>query len=614
MRYHKPHAYHIERFMSVEFQTGSTQKSNHRSPTRFVLSHLQRHWPIGVLMVLGAFLNAALGITIPLNIGVAFTAILENQNLQLALNACLLIVLASSLRAGVQFMRNFGAQVYGQRIERDVRDELYASLLGKSMAFHNLRPVGETMARVTNDVIELNLMINTGVNLLIGATMFMLMPLASSPFIHPQLALVPIGFIVLQVIIQVVFVRRLYPLARRVRSSFGEMNARLEESLEGLEVVKGAAREQAEMRHINGLVTAFRERYIAQGELEARYISNLLFPLTLFAGILHAVILFRAGEINTGAIVAYVAILLFFQFPVFTSLFTLPRIALGHAAAGRILELITTRTAMDQNEAGFSSPLIGEIRFENVSFGYQGRKNSLTNISFSIKPGQTVAIVGQTGAGKTTVTRLINRTWDANTGRVLIDGHDVRDWSMASLRSQISIIEQDIFLFSRSLADNISFGATNATQEQIEEAAHMAQAHDFITSFPAGYDTVVGQRGVTLSGGQRQRIALARAFITNPPVLILDDSTSAIDSATEDLIQQAIWTAATGRTTILITHRLSQIRWADHIVVLRQGEIVAQGTHDQLLQDSRDYRRIFDRYESHSAPAEVALSGSNAAW
>jgi len=266
---------------------------------------------------------------------------------------------------------------------------------------------------------------------------------------------------------------------------------------------------------------------------------------------------------------------------------------------------------MDQNEGGYGAELQGDIRFENVSFGYQGEQDSLKGLSFSVKPGQTLAIVGQTGAGKTTVTRLINRTWDTREGRVLVDDHDVRDWSMASLRSQISIIEQDIFLFSRSLADNISFGAEDASREQIEDAARMAQAHDFIMSFPDGYETVVGQRGVTLSGGQRQRVALARAFITDPPVLILDDSTSAIDSATEDLIQQAIWTASRGRTTILITHRLSQIRWADHIVVLHQGEVVAQGSHEELLVNSQDYGRIVDRYEAHAAAAQAE---NNGAW
>ena len=600
--------------ISVEFQAGNIRAGNHSSPLRFTLSHLLKHWYIGVLMVFGAVANAALWISIPLNVGLAFDAVKDEQNLQTAINACLLIVIASLLRAVVQFMRNFSAQIYGQRLERDVRDELYASLLGKSMAFHDLRPVGETMARVTNDVIELSLMMHTGVNLLIGSTMFMLMPLVGSPVIHPDLALVPVAFVIVQIAIQYFFIRRLYPLARQVRSSFGVMNARLEETLEGLEVIKGAARENVEIGQVNSLIETFRDRFIAQGEMEARYLSNLLFPLTLFAGVFHSAILFRAGEITTGDIVAYVMILLFFQFPVFMSLFTLPRIALGHAAAGRILELITARSDMDQNEGGYGAELKGDIRFENVSFGYQGEQDSLKRLSFSVKSGQTLAIVGQTGAGKTTVTRLINRTWDTREGRVLVDGQDVRDWSMASLRSQISIIEQDIFLFSRSLADNISFGAEDASREQIEDAARMAQAHDFIMSFPDGYETVVGQRGVTLSGGQRQRVALARAFITDPPVLILDDSTSAIDSATEDLIQQAIWTASRGRTTILITHRLSQIRWADHIVVLHQGEIVAQGSHEDLLRNSRDYRRIFDRYETLAAPAEVSLAESNGAW
>jgi ATP-binding cassette subfamily B protein len=216
--------------------------------------------------------------------------------------------------------------------------------------------------------------------------------------------------------------------------------------------------------------------------------------------------------------------------------------------------------------------------------------------------------VGQTGSGKSTLTQLINRTHDATYGRVLIDGVDVRDWNLNALRSQISNIEQDIFLFSRTIAENIAFGQPTATQEQIEAAAREAQAHDFIMSFKEGYQTEIGERGVTLSGGQRQRIALARAFLSDPRILILDDSTSAIDSATEDEIQQAISRAQQGRTTLLITHRLSQIRWADHIIVLEKGKVVASGQHEDLLRRSPHYRRIFARYEVTLPPLEVAPS------
>jgi ATP-binding cassette, subfamily B, bacterial len=215
--------------------------------------------------------------------------------------------------------------------------------------------------------------------------------------------------------------------------------------------------------------------------------------------------------------------------------------------------------------------------------------------------------VGQTGAGKTTITKLINRLYDIQSGRVLVDGHDVRDWNLAALRSQIGTIEQDIFLFSRTIAENIGFSEENFTEAQIIDAAKKAQAHDFISDFPEGYQTKIGQRGVTLSGGQRQRVALARAFESDPPVLILDDSTSAIDSATEDEIQKAIWTAAAGRTTMLITHRLSQIRWADHIIVIKQGEVVAQGSHDDLLQSSESYRRIFARYDEPVQQASITV-------
>jgi ATP-binding cassette subfamily B protein len=212
---------------------------------------------------------------------------------------------------------------------------------------------------------------------------------------------------------------------------------------------------------------------------------------------------------------------------------------------------------------------------------------------FKVGPGRTVAIVGQTGAGKTSLVKLINRTYDVTRGQVLVDGVDVRDWNLAALRSQISMIEQDIFLFSRSVSDNVAFGKPEADQRQIEMAARFAQADDFIQTFDKGYNTVVGERGVTLSGGQRQRLALARAFLTDPYILILDDSTSAIDSATEDKIQRAISNAARGRTTFIITHRLSQIRWADLIIVLRKGRVAAMGTHEELMKTSEAYSRIF---------------------
>jgi ATP-binding cassette subfamily B protein len=292
------------------------------------------------------------------------------------------------------------------------------------------------------------------------------------------------------------------------------------------------------------------------------------------------------------------------RWPVFASIFSFTLVQLGLASAQRILNIIKAETEIDENLGGYTAEVKGDIVFENVAFGYEDG-TVLEGIDFHIKPGQTIAIVGGTGSGKSTLTELMNRTYDATQGRILIDGVDVRDWNLTSLRSQISKIEQDVFLFSRTLAENIAFGAPDASQEQIEQAAHEAQAHDFITSFNEGYQTVVGERGVTLSGGQRQRIALARAFLSDPRILILDDSTSAIDSATEDEIQKAIHRAQQGRTTLLITHRLSQIRWADHILVLERGRLVASGTHEELLRRSPHYRRIFSRYEIALPPLEA---------
>jgi ATP-binding cassette subfamily B protein len=370
-----------------------------------------------------------------------------------------------------------------------------------------------------------------------------------------------------------------------------------------LQVIKGAAQEAQEARLFEGRVDEVKRRFIQQGGVEARYLSNLMLPLALVIGLIHSIVLYDRGLITVGDIIAYNGMIGLFGFPVFTSLNSLARLALGYASADRILNVINTQTDLDRNEGGHSATIRGEVAFEGVTFSYNptDKLPVLRDITFNVRAGKTVAIVGQTGAGKTTITKLINRIYDANHGTVTVDGVDVRDWNLATLRSQISIIEQDIFLYSRTIAENIAFGKPDATREQIEDAAKKAQAHEFITSFEDGYDTIIGQRGVTLSGGQRQRLAIARAFLTNPPILILDDSTSAIDSATEDKIQRAIYAAAQGRTTILITHRLSQIRWADHIVVLKNGQVVAQGKHEQLMASSEAYRRIFAHYEGEKA-------------
>jgi len=292
-------------------------------------------------------------------------------------------------------------------------------------------------------------------------------------------------------------------------------------------------------------------------------------------------------------VVGYFSLIQLLGFPTFTSLFSYSQVSSGLAGARRILELINRETDLDQNVKGFPGPNRGEVVFQDVSFKYGADETMLENLNFHILPGQTVAIVGQTGSGKTSLIKLLNRTYDVSQGKILVDGVDVREWNLEALRRSVSIIEQDLFLFSRSIAENIAFGRQDASQEEIEAAARQAQAHEFILEFKDGYNTIVGERGVTLSGGQRQRIALARAFLTDPPILVLDDSTSSIDSDTEDKIQRAIYAAARGRTTFIITHRLSQIRWADRIIVLRQGKIAALGSHDELLKTSHAYQRIF---------------------
>jgi ATP-binding cassette subfamily B protein len=580
-----------------EFRLKNEYPYNRFGPVRWIISHLMRYPFFPLATILAAVLNNGFYGYIQVFVGRGFDLITTpvwrtTELLMLALG-----MMGFAAGQGLTGMvRNYTTEFLAQRVERDARDELYVSLLGKSQTFHGRQRIGDIMARATNDVHMLNLMFSPGLMLIIDSLMALVVPIGLIGQLQFKLLLVPSIFVLLLAVTVADYNRRLKPVSMARREQFGTMNAGLAEAIAGIEVVKANVQERYEWCRFTQNARLFRDYFVKQGEIQARYLPMLMFSLAWAGGFLHALLLWRGGAISLGEVIAFMGLLGTLRFPTFISLFSFDLVQLGIASARRILELINTETELDENPAGVTQHIRGEVVFEKVSFGYNG-KPVLKNISFTARPGETIAIVGQTGSGKTTFTQLINRIFDVDSGQVLVDGVDVRDWSLESLRSQISTIEQDVFLFSRTLAENIAFGYADASQEEIEQAAREAQAHEFITTFSDGYDTEIGERGVTLSGGQRQRVAIARAFLTNPRILILDDSTSAIDSATEDQIQRAMRRISRQRTTFLITHRLSQIRWANRILVLRRGELVDQGTHEELLERSPDYQRIFARYD-----------------
>jgi ATP-binding cassette subfamily B protein len=586
-----------------EFTITNEYQYNYRSPWRWVFSHIWRYPSLPILFLVTLVGMAATQSMAAVLMGRVFDRVLEGSTVAV-IGAATLAVAAAYIGYGLFDIVNSQAiRILAQRVERDARDEVYLSLLGKSQTFHGRQRVGELMARVTNDVQMINQLISPAMGMSIESIMTLIVPLVTIASMRLELLIVPIVFLVCFSVTLEQYNRALRPVASGMRERFGVMNARLAESISGIEVVKGYAQEPAEEKRFLDTARSFRDMFAREGEVTARYYPLLVYGIAYGLAFAHALWLYLQGSITVGEVVAFMALMGVLRSPTSFSLTSFSLVQQGVASANRILDLILTKTELDENSAGYSAAIQGEVRFENVNFAYASvtgasSENGLTikDISFVAKPGETIAIVGQTGAGKSTLTKLINRTFDPNSGRVLVDGVDVRDWQLDSLRSQIATIEQDIFLFSRTIAENIAFGARDeVSREQVEHVAKLAQAHDFIMQMPNGYDTVVGERGVMLSGGQRQRIAIARAFLSDPRILVIDDSTSAIDSNTEDQIQRAMRQILEGRTTLLITHRLAQIRRADRILLLKNGALVAQGTHDELLATSPVYQQIFQR-------------------
>jgi ATP-binding cassette, subfamily B, bacterial len=577
-----------------EFQPPKDYGTSRSGPLAYVLSHLIKYWYLFIPSMIIQLFVAIIQSSIPGYIG-QISELLLNRELSVPeLNRLSMFVLILGVLAGILLLiRGVLIEFVAQSLERNTRDEFYSAILGKSLTFHDKQTIGDLMSRAATDVRQINFMINPGFNLVFQAIVGVIVPFIFIYLINPQLLIVPILFLLSFLYTLRKYNQKLTPVAWGQRMAVSKINSRLNETISGMQLVRSNTQEEYEREIFQNNINEFREISIKQGKIQARYWPLLLLGIATALGLLHALYLVNIGIISLGGAIAFLLLLQLLRFPTFINIFAITVLTMGIASANRLIELIEGETLIDTNVDGKAQEIEGFIEFKDVTFGYQADKPILKNIGFKVNPGETVALVGMTGSGKSTITKLIARLYDPQSGEIFVDNTNVKDWNLASLRYQMSLVEQDVFLFSRSIRENIRLSKPDASDEQIISAAKIAQIHKFISELPEQYDTVIGERGISLSGGQRQRVAIARAILRNPRILILDDASSAIDSQTEDEIQKAISNVLKGRISFLITHRIAQIRKANHIILLDKGEIIGQGTHDELVKSVPKYEQIF---------------------
>jgi ATP-binding cassette subfamily B protein len=507
------------------------------------------------------------------------------------------IVAFALLLAVFAFTQSFNAERISQNVAYDFRSELFAKIQRLSFSYHDRNQTGQLMIRATDDVEKVRLFIGQGLVLALQSVVLLTAAIIVLWFTNAALTLVVLPILPIAFIVFFVFGMITQPLFIQVQMRISALNTVLQENLAGLKVVKAFAREPQEQARF-----AKSADDLLAWQLRVARIFSFLFPIIfLIANLGQAAVLYFGGRqiiqstLTLGEWQKFSLYLAFVFFPMGQLGFIINLMSQANASAQRIFEILDTENEVQDKPGAIElRNVTGDVRFENVTFRYfKGGEPVLNEVSFHAKPGQTVALLGATGSGKTTIINLIPRFYDVSSGRVLIDGIDVRDVTLESLRSNIGIVLQETTLFSGTIRENIAFGKPDATMDEIIAAAKAAAAHDFIQEFPQGYDTPVGERGSTLSGGQKQRIAIARALLLNPRILILDDSTSSVDLATEYRIQQALDKLMEGRTSFVIAQRISTVVNADQILVLDKGRIVARGTHEELLETSEIYAEIY---------------------
>jgi ABC-type multidrug transport system fused ATPase/permease subunit len=573
-----------------------------------ITGYIQKYWFMLVLGFLCIIIGTGFGIMIPRFLGDGIDTIISMGKRSVIIWAGVIIVVASALRGFAGYGQRYFAEVVAQKVSYNIRNALYERLQRLSFSFHDRNQTGQLMSRATVDVEATRMFFSMG---LLGMAQVFFMFVGVSYMLlsmNWQLGLMTLAFCAPVAWLAASFGTRIRPIWLKIQAMMGFMGNTLEESLTGTAVVKAFSHEAEESRRFSAQAQSLYDDSMHAARLLSINMPTMVLLVSLPTVLIlwyggHQVV---AGNMTIGMITQFILLVAMLMMPV-RRLGMMVNLYSRTASAGqRIMEILDTESDVKEKpDAVDLGKVEGRVTFENVGFSYDTLGEALKNVSFEVQPGQLVALLGPSGSGKSTVANLLARFYDATKGRILIDGTDIRDVTLSSLRKNVVTAQQDVFLFSATVRENIAYGAKNASIDRIVEVSKAAYLHDFISSLPEGYDTWVGERGDTLSGGEKQRLSIARTLLVDPSILILDDSTASVDSETEKLIRQALERLIKNRTTFIITHRLPIIRNADLILVLQDGELVEKGTHKELIARKGVYKEVYEsQLLVHQAPEE----------